>query len=65
MRKKIYNLNYENGRCPLGYEYVESHYSAGTHVRAYCRKFRNRKYEKIDDGIARDAEEMQREIYGG
>ena len=34
-----YNVNYMGGKCPLGYEYVESFERAdGTTVNSFCRK---------------------------
>ena len=34
-----YSLNYMGGKCPLGYEYVESFERAdGTIVNSFCRK---------------------------
>lgn len=34
-----YDKDYENGYCPLGYEYVEGHTNFnGTYTSSYCRK---------------------------
>ncbi len=35
-----YNLNYENGKCPMGYEYVSGYMIAGREITPYCRKIR-------------------------
>ena len=51
---KKYSETYEEGRCPLGYEYVESYRDrSGTFHRSYCRKIKKvsftdpeEKYEK-------------------
>ncbi len=40
--KNDYSANYENGRCPLGFEYVNAYYDSinRRHVDSYCRKIK-------------------------
>ena len=40
--RKTYSPDYENGRCPLGFEYVDAYYDSinRRHVRSYCRKIK-------------------------
>ena len=47
--KKTFDPNYEGGKCPYGYEYVESYITAsGRTVQPYCRKLKYRKPRKIE-----------------
>ena len=60
--KKVYDLRYQGGKCPLGYEYVPSHTRHdGVYVHGYCRKLNTRKarreeeyYENLDNERAED-----------
>lgn len=40
--RKRYNLAYENGKCPMGFEYVDAYYDSinRRHVQSYCRKIK-------------------------
>ena len=41
--RKVYDLRYEGGKCPLGWEYVEGYSRDGITVHGYCRKISSRK----------------------
>ena len=63
--RKIYNLRYEGGRCPLGWEYVEGYSRDGITVRGYCRKINSRKarkeaeyHEKLDNERAEERQDF-------
>ena len=49
---KKYSLNYEGGRCPFGYEYVNAHSKGGLWIDAYCRKLI--KFGLFNDPDAKD-----------
>jgi hypothetical protein len=64
MRKR-YDLRYENGRCPFGYEYVEGYSRDGITVHGYCRKINSMKargeaqhYEKLDNERAEERQDF-------
>lgn len=40
--RKTYSPDYENGKCPLGFEYVDAYYDSinRRHVQSYCRKIK-------------------------
>ena len=58
--KRGYDLNYQNGFCPYGYEYVNGYTntSTGESVQAYCRKLK--KY-RFSDPYDREKKAEQRE----
>ena len=63
--RKHYDLRYEGGRCPLGWEYVEGYSRDGITVHGYCRKISSRKarkeaqyYEKLDNERAEDRQDF-------
>ena len=69
--KKIYDLRYEGGRCPLGYEYIEGYSRDGITVHGYCRKISSRKarkeaqyYEKLDNERAEDRQDFWEQFRG-
>ena len=39
---KKYSPDYENGKCPLGFEFISGYYDSANrrHVQSYCRKIR-------------------------
>ena len=41
--RKIYNMAYEGGKCPLGWEYIEGYSRDGIWVHGYCRKINSRR----------------------
>jgi hypothetical protein len=52
--KKYFDLNYERGRCPYGYEFVAGYANIdGSTVNSYCRRIkrslREKSYEKQED----------------
>ena len=64
--KKVYDIRYQGGKCPLGYEYVPSHMRHdGVYVHGYCRKLNSRKarkeaeyYENLDNQRAEDRQDF-------
>lgn len=64
MRKR-YDIRYEGGKCPLGYEYIEGYSRDGIHVHGYCRKVGSRKarkeaqyYENLDNERAEERQDF-------
>jgi hypothetical protein len=64
MRKR-YDIRYEGGKCPLGYEYIEGYSRDGIHVHGYCRKINSRKarreakyYENLDNERAEERQDF-------
>ena len=56
---KKYDLQYEGGKCPMGYEYVEGYTNfSGRWVEGYCRKL-----PKHQPRIERNRERAQDERY--
>lgn len=55
--KKRYDLKYEGGKCPIGYEYVAGFKRNGHEVRAFCRKIS--KY-RFSDPLSRDEKARER-----
>ncbi len=50
---KKYDVNYEGGKCPMGYEYVsEYHTRSGKFVDAHCRKLRKHVRDDLDPGMS-------------
>lgn len=51
MLKKKYSPDYEDGKCPYGFEFVQGYYDYRTHqwVESYCRKIRNRLRDPTKD----------------
>ena len=45
MAFKKYSKDYEQGRCPMGYEYVAGYYSQGVWHDSYCRKIRKVRFD--------------------
>ena len=63
--KKVYDIRYQGGKCPLGYEYIEGYSRDGIHVHGYCRKIMSRKarkeaqyYENLDNERAEDRQDF-------
>lgn len=63
--RKVYNMAYEGGKCPLGYEYIEGYSRDGIRVHGYCRKIGSRKarreaqyYEKLDNERAEERQDF-------
>ena len=64
--KKVYDLRYQGGKCPLGFEYVPAYLRQdGVYVQAYCRKINSRKarkeaeyYEKLDNERAEERQDF-------
>ena len=38
--KNQYNPSYEDGKCPLGFEYVSGYIAGGRSITPYCRKIK-------------------------
>lgn len=64
---KKYSMNYEGGKCPLGYEYVSAHKQRDKWIDSYCRKLTTHRFinpdlkdqktrEKINAESLKDAE---------
>lgn len=60
---KRYSKDYEQGRCPLGYEYVAGYYSQGTWHESYCRKLRKLRTDPEEKQKQKERNEEQ-EIRG-
>ena len=63
--RKVYDIRYQGGKCPLGYEYVEPYSRDGIHVHGYCRKINSRKarkeaqyYERLDNERAEERQDF-------
>ncbi|MCL4314407.1 MAG: hypothetical protein M1454_01580 [Candidatus Thermoplasmatota archaeon] len=63
--RKVYDIRYQGGKCPLGYEYVEPYSRDGIYVRGYCRKINSRKarkeaqyYERLDNERAEERQDF-------
>lgn len=54
---KKYSISYENGKCPVGYEFVNGYFERGTWVNSYCRKIR--KYHTDPFEKAKQRERLQ------
>ena len=47
-----YSLNYEDGKCPMGYEYVSGYMTMeGKWVDAHCRKLRRQKNQTLQRNL--------------
>jgi hypothetical protein len=42
---KRYSASYENGKCPMGYEFVEGYTSRGIWHDSYCRKIKKLRFD--------------------
>ena len=42
---KKYSMNYEGGKCPLGYEFVNSYTQNGRFIDSYCRKIPKHRWD--------------------
>ena len=64
--KKVYDIRYEGGKCPLGFEYVPpTMRHDGVYVHGYCRKLNTRKarreaeyYERLDNERVEDRQDF-------
>ena len=45
---KKYSINYEGGKCPLGYVYVEGHMSRNIWIDPFCRKLPKYRFSDPD-----------------
>ncbi|OWP57378.1 MAG: hypothetical protein B2I17_01710 [Thermoplasmatales archaeon B_DKE] len=45
---KKFDLNYEGGKCPYGYEFVNSHKQGNTTIDSYCRKIPKKRFSFSD-----------------
>ena len=57
---KKYSPNYEGGRCPVGYEYVNGYYEKGVWVDSYCRKIKRYRTDPYEKEKQREREEEQK-----
>lgn len=46
-----YSMNYEGGKCPFGFEFVNAHSQGGKWIDSYCRKIR--KFRLFNDPDAK------------
>ena len=63
--RKVYDLRYQGGKCPLGWEYIEGYSRDVIHVHGYCRKVGSRKarkeaqyYENLDNERAEERQDF-------
>jgi hypothetical protein len=63
---KKYSMSYENGKCAVGYEFVNGYYERGAWVDSYCRKIRKYHtdpYEKQKQKERQEERETQSRIF--
>ena len=61
-----YSKEYEQGRCPMGYEYVSGYSSHGVWHDSYCRKIRKLRYDpetREKEKERQEEEEIMRRMY--
>ena len=59
MTLKKYNLDYQGGKCPLGYEFVGAYSRGNVHVPSFCRKMPVYRFKKDPETRLRESEERQ------
>jgi len=67
---KKYDKDYEGGRCPYGYEFVNAHKQGNTMVDSYCRKIPkkrfsdpDRKQQKIKEQKIQESKDIAEKVY--
>ena len=63
---KRYSKEYEQGRCPYGYEFVAGYSSHGVWHDSYCRKIRKLRYDpetRQKEKERQEEEEIRRRMY--
>jgi hypothetical protein len=63
---KKYSPNYEGGKCPVGFEYVNGYMEKGVWVDSYCRKikrYRTDPYEKEKQKDKEEEDKIHHRIY--
>ena len=58
---KKYSMDYEDGRCPMGYEFVESHTRGGIRIPAFCRKIPVHRFKKDPETKQKEYQEKEME----
>ncbi|MHB1901747.1 MAG: hypothetical protein ACYCSO_06735 [Cuniculiplasma sp.] len=48
-KKEKYDINYEQGRCPYGFMWVDGHMREGTYVPGFCRRIKKKRYTTPED----------------
>lgn len=57
---KKYSPNYEGGKCPVGFEYVNGYMEKGVWVDSYCRKIKKYRTDPYEKKKQRDREEEEK-----
>jgi len=68
---KKYDKDYEGGRCPMGFEYIEADCQGNQWINGYCRKLpkhrfggnHDQKQEKLKEQKKQESLELARKAY--
>lgn len=63
--RKVYDIRYQGGKCPLGYEYVPAHVrDDGVYVQGYCRKINSRKARREGERYLQEDNARKQDFWG-